>query len=129
MFMLTTCIKKGILFIALTLCFISVSFAQSSSGKSISVTTKTAPPSVQENQPISLNNPVNSSLGYANCNAKSLYEKAFDISISEEEFRSKCKSTMANKQEWLLVRDYFQSDSNVDLTGVLAIINAFDAKM
>lgn len=126
-----TSLLKGVLCSTFLICGCSTFYAQSS--KAINISTSSSINAIS-NAPSTdavseAHDPVFTYLGYEACNAKALYEQVFQASFTEAEFRDKCKSTLANKQDWIAVKNYFQANSEVDLSGVEAIIAAFDTKL
>lgn len=128
--MITPLLKKGALIALVFLCFQSISYAQSSSKQLAPVLTQSATATSATSRPlIELENPVHNSLGYDACNAKSLYEQVFNVSLNEAEFKNKCASSITNRNEWMTVKNYFQGNNNVDLSLVEGMIQAIDAKL
>ena len=105
--------------------------AQTSSSKTVNNTVSASGNSTQSAQSVVLSSEDAefSSLGHQAALAKALYEAAFQVSISEAAFRSKCQTTLSNKQEWMSVKNHFQADPDVDLTCIEAMLAAFDEKL
>lgn len=120
---------KKILLCTTVLCAVQITAAAQSGAKTVHTVTQSSGNILQSAAPASPAALEFSGLGQGAAYCKALYEEAFQISMSPEAFREKCKSTAANKQDWLTVKNLFADNPDVDLSDVQGLLNAFDEKM